>query len=110
MKISNKVAGIGNPLEMLRLKSRDIEDGESQMNVLKPQEIEIDIGRFKAIPELKDGHDSDDDETAVKERDEGYNFIMNEINKVYEDDITTNNNKFVSSRKEKINDDVVQTV
>jgi len=36
MKISNKVAGIGNiamsnlnPLELLKLKSRDIEDGES---------------------------------------------------------------------------------
>jgi len=75
------------------------------MTVLKPQEIEIDIKRFMKIPELKDGHDSDDEK--VVEQDKGYTFIMDEIQKVYQDDIT-DNVKFVGTRR--LNDDVVQTL
>lgn len=42
------------------------------------------------------------------ERDKGYEFIMEEVAKVYKDDVTKNSN-FVGSKKEEINDDVVQT-
>ena len=94
MKISNKVAdGVSNlvqtdPLALFKKKSKDIDNDEEQMTIFKPEELEIDIETFKAIPELKDVQDEfDEDDETVMKRDKGYEFIMDEIAKVYKDDV-----------------------